>query len=91
VWRGIRTLPNLRSLSFHAVTSFTYDGIMFYISTLQPSNAGLQLSIMCADANSDLAPHEIANIRDALAAKVDGRFDFVMYREAESDYESDSD
>jgi len=46
---------------------------------------------MCADANSDLAPHEIANIRDALAAKVDGRFDFVMYREAESDYESDSD
>jgi hypothetical protein len=84
-------LPNLRSLSFHAVTSFTYDGIMNYISTLHLTNAGLQLSIMCADVNSELSPREISNIRDALAAKVDGRFDFVMYREAESDFSSDSD
>jgi len=91
VWRGIRTLPNLRSMSFHAVTSFTYDGIMSYISTLQPSNAGLQLSVMCADANSDLAPHQIANIKDALAAKVGGKFEFVMYREPGSDFESGSD
>jgi hypothetical protein len=91
VWRGIRTLPNLRSLSFHAVTSFTYDGIMDYISTLQPTNAGLQLSIMCADVKSDLAPHEISNIRDELAAKVDGKFDFVLYREAESDFSTESD
>jgi hypothetical protein len=91
VWRGIRTLPNLRSLFFHAVTSFTYDGIMSYILTLQPTNAGLQLSVMCADVNSNLALHEISNIKDALAAKVDGKFDFVLYREAESDFSTDSD
>ena len=64
---------------------------MSYILTLQPTNAGLQLSVMCADVNSDLAPHEILNIKDALAAKVDGKFDFVLYREAESDFSTDSD
>jgi len=64
---------------------------MNYISTLQPTNAGLQLSIMCADINSNLEPHEISNIRDALAAKVDGKFDFVLYREAESNFSTDSD
>jgi hypothetical protein len=64
---------------------------MDYISTLQPTNAGLQLSIMCADANSELSPYEISNIKEALAEKVDGKFDFVMYREAESDFSTDSD
>ena len=64
---------------------------MNYISTLHPTNTGLQLSIMCADANSELSPHEISNIKDELAAKVDGKFDFVMYREAESDFSTDSD
>lgn len=73
------------------MTSFTYDGIMSYISTLQPTNAGLQLSILCADVKSNLTPHEISSIKDELAAKVDGKFDFVLYREAESDFSTDSD
>jgi hypothetical protein len=46
---------------------------------------------MCADLSSDLSAPEIASIRDALAAKVNGRFEFVLYREDESDSQSDSD
>lgn len=91
VWRAISTLPNLRSMSFHAVTSFTFDAILEYISKLHPTNAGLQLSVMCASPGSELSESELAKIRTALAEKVDGKFDFEMYREAESDFPSDWD
>jgi hypothetical protein len=64
---------------------------MNYILKLSPTNTGLQLFVMCADVGSDLNPDQIAAIRDAIAEKVDGRFDFVLYREAESDFMSDSD
>lgn len=91
VWRAISTLPHLHSMSFHAVTSFTFDAILDYISKLRPTNAGLQLSVMCASPGSKLNESELAIIRTALAEKVDGRFDFEMYREAESEVSSDSD
>lgn len=92
VWHAIPNLHNLRSLSFHAVTSFTYQGILNYISTLRPTNAGLQLSVMCASLESALKDKELAIIRDAIAEKVDGKFEFVTYREDDaSDFEGDSD
>jgi hypothetical protein len=78
-------------MSFHAVTSFTFDGIVNYISTLQPTNIGLQLSVMCADTSSELTSYHLRAIRDAIAEKVDGRFDFEMHRDVESSFGSDSD
>jgi hypothetical protein len=91
VWRAISTLPNLRSMSFYALTSFTFDAILEYVSTLRPTNVGLQLSVMCASPGSELTEDELAMIRTALSEKADGKFDFVMHREAESDFSSDSD
>jgi hypothetical protein len=81
----------LRSLSFHAITTFTCSAIFNYISTLRPTNAGLQLSIMCATVESELSPLQQREIRDALAEKADGKFDFVMFREADSEFDGDSD
>jgi hypothetical protein len=45
---------------------------------------------MCASAESDLSPDQIATIRDTIAQKVDGKFDFVLHREAGSEFDSDS-
>lgn len=81
----------LRSLTFQAMTSFTFDGVMSYIDTLSEGNSGLLLSVLNSTIEYNLNDTEITVIRDALATKVDGRFDFVLFREPESDYPSDSD
>jgi len=73
------------------MTSFTFEGIINYISNLQPGNSGLLLSIMSATIESQLNASEQAFIRDAIAEKVDGRFEFVLYREVESEFDSESD
>jgi hypothetical protein len=91
VWGAISQLHQLRSLSFHSMTTFTFDGIMEYISHLQQTNYGLHLYIMNATADSRLSPHEQAIIRDTIEMKVNGRFSFVQYREVESDFDSESD
>lgn len=91
VWPAISQLHHLKSLSFHSMTSFSFEGILNYISNLQPGNSGLLLSIMNAAIESLLNASEQAFIRDAIAEKVDGRFEFVLYRELESEFDSDSD
>jgi hypothetical protein len=73
------------------MTSFTFEGIINYISNLQPGNSGLLLSIMSATIESQLNASEQAFVRDAIAEKVDGRFEFVLYREVESEFDSESD
>jgi hypothetical protein len=73
------------------MTSFTFEGIINYISNLQPGNYGLLLSIMSATIESQLNASEQAFIRDTIAEKVDGRFEFVLYREVESEFDSESD
>lgn len=91
IWPFLSNLLQLRSLSFQAMTSFTFDGILRYISDLQPSNAGLEVSIMSASMASKLSPEEESVIRSALADKVDGKFQFVMFRDpSESPFTSDS-
>lgn len=91
IFPALSTLYNLRSMAFHAMSSFTFTGIMSYIECLQPSNTGLQLSVMCAIEGSELTPEEQKTINEAIAAKVDGRFDFVLFREQDSDFDSLSD
>lgn len=91
IWPALSGLHNLRALSFQAMTSFTFDGILGYISDLQSSNAGLEISVMSAAITSRLSPDEEAAISSVLAAKVDGRFQFVMFRDpSEASFTSDS-
>ncbi len=91
VWPALSNLHHLRSLYFHALTTFTFEGILNYISTLHDTNSGLLLSVMCASLGSELSADEQAVIRDAIADKVDGKFDFVLHREEESSFDEDSD
>lgn len=91
LWSDISTLAHLRSLSFHALTYFSYEGIMDYVSKLRPTNAGLQLSIMGAALSSGLNDGHKADIRKALAEKVDGKFDYLLYADGDdSDDSNDS-
>ena len=91
VWPAISGLHNLRALTVQAVTSFSVDGILNYISTLQPTNQGLNLSVLMQNGEYDLSDKDKSTIQESIAEKVDGRFEFVLFRDAESDMDSDSD
>ena len=84
-------LRQLKSLTLYALTQLTCDNIIDFIEQLDEQNQkGFLLSLMASDADYDLTEVEQSVIRDQLKTKVDGKFDFVLWREAEQS-ESDSD
>ncbi|KAA8573155.1 hypothetical protein EYC84_003668 [Monilinia fructicola] len=88
----LSNLHNLRDVSMTAISSFTLDGLLAYVSTLQDTNQGLVFSVMSQNPDQDLAPLEQQLIREGMIAKVDGKFDFALLREvAESEFDSASD
>ncbi|KAI9646767.1 hypothetical protein NHQ30_004766 [Ciborinia camelliae] len=88
----LSTLHNLRDVSIAAISSFTLDGLLAYVSTLRDTNQGLVLSVMSQNSDQDLAPLEQQLIREGMIAQVDGKFDFALHREvAESEFDSASD
>lgn len=91
IWDSLSLLVQLRALGIHAITSFTSDGLLGYISGLQETNRGLILSVMNQTLEYDLSPDEIRMIQETIAQKVNGKFEFVLLREAESSFGSDSD
>jgi hypothetical protein len=91
IWPSIAGLHYLRAFNAHAITSFSFDGLLNYISTLQPTNQGIVLSVMSQKLDCNLSDPEKQAIQDSIAAKVDGKFEFVLFRETDSDYDSISD
>ena len=92
VWKDIAQLTQLRSLNFAALTRFTVDGLLEYTSRLGPDNYGLALALMNADPDFNLSEEEQGLISEALAAKVQGKFIFVPFRDPDvSEYEEESD
>lgn len=91
IWHGMAALQHLRALNIHAVTSFSFDGILAYISTLQDTNRGMLLSILAQSPESGLTDLEEATVRQRIAAQVNGRFEYTLFREIDSDPESFSD
>ncbi|KAI9820264.1 MAG: hypothetical protein M1827_005886 [Pycnora praestabilis] len=88
IWNDMSLLGNLRSLSFNAMTGFTMNGLLNYISSLGQGNKGLTISVLNADTESNLDEHELGLVRETLASKVEGRFDFVpMGDPDQSDFE----
>lgn len=86
------SLHGLRALEIQALTSFSVNGILGYISTLQPTNLGLNLLVLNQNPAHDISEKEQSVIQDSVVKKVDGRFEFVLFREVEdSDIDSDSD
>jgi hypothetical protein len=91
IWADLLALQYLRSLSVHALTRFTFQGILTYISCLSRTNEGLLLSVMSQMQEFDLSQSEQAIIRKSIAEKVNGKFEFVLYREAEDDSDDSND
>jgi hypothetical protein len=91
LWRGMANLPQLRALTISAMTSFSFDGILAYISMLKDSNQGLNLSILSQKPENPLTDYEESVIRQSIVDKVDGKFDFTLFREVDSESESFSD
>ncbi|KAH8683365.1 hypothetical protein BGZ60DRAFT_368488 [Tricladium varicosporioides] len=93
IWHAVARLHNLKGLQIQAMTSFTSDGILAFISSLGQGNRGLELTIDAQNQLHDLKMSEQAKIRTALINKVgpEGRFVFQLYRETDEDSDELSD
>ncbi|EXJ81032.1 hypothetical protein A1O3_07320 [Capronia epimyces CBS 606.96] len=88
---ALANLKHLRNLNLYAMTQFTSDAILDFLTSLNPeTQRGFNLSLMAADPEYDLSETELDIIREYIRANLDGRFDFVLWREADpSDSEDD--
>ncbi|KAJ5046715.1 uncharacterized protein L3040_003947 [Drepanopeziza brunnea f. sp. 'multigermtubi'] len=91
LWPGVSRLPNLRSLNIHAVTSFSFNAILDYVLTLQDTNRGLLLSIMNQKPENAMSERHERAIRQAIKNEVDGKFEFTLFREPDSESDMLSD
>lgn len=80
IWADISNLRSLRRLDINALSNFTLDGLLEYISRLGAGNWGLALAVMMADPETALSEEEQFLVRETLAAKVEGRFDYTLAR-----------
>lgn len=78
IWNAFSCLPNLQSLAIHALSEFTAQGILGFITQLGPKNKGFTLSILNATVEANLTEEEQAVIRDTLRHNLDGSFDFGL-------------
>ena len=80
IWSDMASIKLLRRLEFNAQTRFTSNGIMDFILNLGPGNSGLQLNVAMQDVDYNLTDEEQSMIRETMTSKVDGRFDFMLFR-----------
>ena len=80
VWPSLAKLENLKYITFSGVTTFTFDGIANFVDQLGEGNSGLALSVDNADPDVAISQEGQDLIRDLLAAKVDGRFEYTLLR-----------
>ncbi|OAL39350.1 hypothetical protein AYO20_01220 [Fonsecaea nubica] len=91
ILQPLANLKYLKNLTLYAMTRFTLSAIMEFLMNLDPERQkGFNLSLMAVDPDYDLAEESQEMIREYMRANLDGRFDFVLWREAEpSDSEED--
>ena len=70
--------PNIQDIN--ALSNFTVNGLLDYISRLGAGNWGLAVAVMMADPETPLTEESQTLVRKALAAKVEGRFDYTLAR-----------
>lgn len=78
IWNVFLCLPKLQSLAIHALSEFTSQGILSFITQLRPSNKGFALSVLNATTEGSLTEEEQSVIRDTLKNNLDGSFDFGL-------------
>lgn len=78
VWNAFLALPKLRVLIIHALSDFTAEGILDFISQLGPGNRGLHLSILNALSDANITEEAQTVIGETLAQNLGGTFDFGL-------------
>ena len=89
---ALTQLRHLKILTLYALTQFGCAEIIDFLGQLDPkTQRGFSMFLMAADPNQGwLSEGEQELIRDYIRMNLDGRFDFVLWREAEtSDSEDD--
>lgn len=76
----LSNLSFLRSLEFSAYTRFTSNGIMDFVYSLEGDHAGFMLAVLNAEMDCNLPPDEQERIREVIAVKYGGKFDFQVIR-----------
>ncbi|RMZ83355.1 hypothetical protein DV737_g1679, partial [Chaetothyriales sp. CBS 132003] len=84
-------LRYLKSLTLYALTQFSCDEIIDFLGQLDPgTQRGFNLSLMAADPyEGNLSDEERDLIREFISSTVDGRFDFVLWRDVETSESED--
>lgn len=80
VLHSLAGLQKLQRTNLMALSSFTVDGLLEFVDKLGPGNQGLSLDVMMADPDTALSEEEQALVRSALAAKVEGTFQYMLVR-----------
>ena len=76
----VAELKYLRIVTFYAISKFTIDGFLGFISKLGPGNQGIVLSVEMAEQNWLLSEEELDLVRETLAANVGGRLEYTPFR-----------
>ena len=80
IWPSIALMKSLRRLEINAWTTFTADGLLSYINELGSGNGRMILGVNMADPETSLSDAEQALVREALARRVEGKFDYIPAR-----------
>lgn len=77
---SLANLP-LKVVNLTGITTFSANGILDFVERLDPVlHRGLELSVTNADPDAAISQESQDLVRDVLATKLDGRFDYVLLR-----------
>ena len=84
------SMKQLKTLNLCALTQFNCTDILDFVELLDPeAQRGFNLSLMAQDSEYNLSEEEQELIRDVMRDRLDGRLDFDLWREDESENSDD--
>lgn len=90
VWSALAKLPSLKAVTFIGITSFTETGILDFINQLDDTHHGFSVTVDNADPDNAISTESQELIREVIAKKLDGRFEYTLLRDNNmSDFGSD--
>lgn len=80
IWAAFLNLPHLKTLIVHALSTFTAQGVLNFISQLGLGNQGFSLSILNALNDKSMSDEDQDLIRETISQTLNGSFDFGLAR-----------
>jgi hypothetical protein len=80
IWPMLVQLSQLKNLAITGPTYFTADGILSFINSLGAGNRNMVLSMLYMDPDYAIEHAELDSIRETIASKLDGRFEYTLLR-----------